>query len=416
MFFRKTSLWLSIFILGILTTTSGQEDLRRVGIDIGGGGTFVYGDVSSDLSYNGQLGIKYNLSRNFGIKGNFTAGNLEGSGSGFSFENQFYQYSLRGVFNISQLANIHRTLPSVNLHGYVGVGQVINDATLTAPNPDNDASYTGTSTSVPAGVRLEYKLSKRLDLFGDFNYSYTNNDELDAYDPKTAANRSNDGYSTFTIGLSYNLGKKSNDVADWSRPSTDRSEIKELKEEQESKITKIEQKIDNLQSQIENINNDKANQEALTKLEDQINEKLERLRNQKQADQQSESDQKMDQEDKATADSKDQTGDAGGSRQMQQGSQNTSVSPTQLSNKRFVNVIGSFKTLENAKSFVNEVNQEGYNPGILYDYPNNYYYVHVTKSATLDKAQEAIQQTRKDFNIEEAWIYFRSADDLEKLR
>jgi TolA-binding protein len=407
MFYRKTCLWLGIFTLCCLMTTYGQDQLRKVSIDIGGGGTYVYGDVSSDFSYNGQLGIKYNLSRNFGVKGNFTAGNLKGAGSGFTFENQFYQYSLRGVFNISQLANIHRTFPSFNLHGYVGIGQVINDATLTAPNPDNDATYTSTSTSVPAGVRLEYQLSNSLDIYGDLNYTYTNNDELDAYDPNTNANRANDGYSTFTIGLSYNLGNTSNEVADWSKPETNASEIRKLKETQEAKIEKIEQKIDNLQSQIENLENNNADQDALARLEDQINKKLQKLQNRTQGDKQSANEAGGDQ---------DQANKAGSSDRMQRGSQNTAVSPTQLSNKRFVNVIGSFKSLEKAKSFVNNLDKEGYNPGILYDFPNSYYYVHVTKSRTLDKAQKALQQTRDGFGIEDAWIYFRSADDLEKLR
>lgn len=407
MFYRKTLLSLVIFITAFITTAAGQEQLRKFSIDIGGGGTYVYGDVSSDFSYNGQLGVKYNLSRTFGAKVNFTAGNIKGSGSGFTFENQFYQYSLRGVFNISQLANIHRTLPNFNLHGYVGVGQVINDATLTAPNPDANATFTSNSTSVPAGVRLEYQLSNSLDIFGDVNYTYTNNDELEAYDPKTAANRSNDGYSTFTIGLSYNLGNTSNEVADWSRPETNASQIRKLKENQEAKIEKIEQKIDNLQSQIENIKGNNADQDALAKLEDEINQKLKKLRNSTQADKKAP---------KQTSEEKDKGDEGKSSDQMQRASQNAVVSPSQLSNKRFVNVIGSFKSLDKAKSFVNNVNQEGYNPGILYDYPNNYYYVHVTKSATVDKAQKALKQTRKDFGIENAWIYFRSADDLEKLR
>ncbi len=407
MLFQKTSLWLGIFILGFLMTTSGQDQLRKVSIDIGGGGTYVYGDVSSDFSYNGQLGIKYNLSRNFGVKGNFTAGNLEGTGSGFTFENQFYQYSLRGVFNISQLANIHNNFPGINLHGYVGIGQVINDATLTAPNPDANATFTSNSTSVPAGVRLEYNLSKSLDIYGDVNYTYTNNDELDAYDPNSNANRANDAYSTFTIGLSYNLGNTSKEVADWSRPETQKSEIKNLKEQQETKIEKIEQKIDNLQTQIESLKNNNADKDAVAKLENQINQKLKKLRNNTQS---SESDTE------SKAKKADKENEMQQDKQMQKAAEKGGINPGRLSNKRFVNVIGSFKSLQKAKNFVNQIDQEGYDPGILYDYPNNYYYVHVTKNATFDKAQEAIQQTRKDFNIEEAWIYFRSADDLERLR
>lgn len=383
-----------LFMTTCLGSSMAQEPLRNFSVDVGGGGTYLNGDINSEISYNGQFGIKYNASRDFGIKANVTAGLLEGSEGNLAFENQFFQYSLRGVFNVSQLANINRQFPKVNLHAYAGIGNIVNDAEFTnASNPDNNQTFSDNVTTVPLGVKLEYYLSNRLDLFVDVNYTYSNDDILDAYEPTTAANRANDGFSTFSIGLSYKLGEASNEHADWSRSDNQNQRIQELEEKQEKAIDDIERKIDNLQAQIENLKQNNADQDDLQALEQEINQSLETLREDIETP--------MDQQD-------------GGSGQSGQASSSGSMS--NIGGKRFVNIIGSYKSLDRAKQFAQSIDQEGYNPGILYDYPNRYYYVHVTKSRTLSEAQEAVQQTRKDFGVEDAWIYFRSADDLEKMR
>jgi len=382
-----------LLIGGFFTVSAQGQSLRKVSIDASGGGTFLNGDISSDVSYNGQLGVKYNASRDFGIKANVTTGLLEGSDGNLAFENQFFQYSLRGVFNVSQLAKINRQFPKINLHAYAGIGNIVNDAEFTnASNPDNNRTFSDNITTVPLGVTLEYYLSNRLDLFADVNYTYSNDDLLDAYEPTTAANRANDGYSTFSIGLSYKLGEASDEHADWSRSDNQNQRIQELEEKQEKAIDDMERKIDNLQAQIENLKQNNADQGDLQALEQEINQSLETLREDIETP--------IDQQD-------------GGSSQSGQAS---SGSMSNIGGKRFVNVIGSYQSLDRAKKFARSIDQEGYNPGILYDYPNQYYYVHVTKSRTLAEAQEAVQQTREDFGIEDAWIYFRSADDLEKMR
>jgi flagellar motility protein MotE (MotC chaperone) len=392
-FNTKKCISIILLISGFFTVSAQDQSLRKVSIDASGGGTFLNGDVSSDVSYNGQLGIKYNASRDFGIKANLTTGLLEGSENNLAFENQFFQYSLRGVFNVSQLANINRQFPKVNLHAYAGIGNIVNDAEFTdASNPDNNRTFSDNITTVPLGVTLEYYLSNRLDLFADVNYTYSNDDLLDAYEPTTAANRANDGYSTFSIGLSYKLGEASDEHADWSRSDNQNQRIQELEEKQEKAIDDIERKIDNLQAQIENFKQNNASQDDLRTLEQEINQSLETLREDVETP--------VNQQDGSS-----QSGQAGSGSNM-----------SNIGGKRFVNVIGSYKSLDRAKEFAQSVDQDGYKPGILYDYPNQYYYVHVTKNRTLAKAQEAVQQTREDFGIKDAWIYFRSADDLEKMR
>ena len=400
----------ALFLVLGISTAMAQDDIRKFSISAGGGASQFYGDVESELGYNGQIGFKYATSRYFGLKANFTAGQLEGAGErGRSFENQFFQYSIRGVFNISQLANIHYYFPNFNLNAYAGVGQVVSDASfVNTSNPDLNNEFSETTTSLPVGANLEYYLSERLDIFVDINYAHTKSDLIDAYKPARTSNQASDGFATLSLGLTYKLGDQSVEHSDWSRPKDSDRELEKHKEKQKETVSAIETKIDNLQSSIENVKEKKVDQERLRRLEAEINRKLRQLQNK------TDSNRKIAKRTPGKAPSKQSSKD--GSQDTRQRSAPASYGDFQLSNKRFVNVIGSFKSLAKAKTFVEEVNQEGYNPGILYDFPNRYYYVHVTKSGSLDKARETLQQTRKDFGIDDAWIYFRSADDLEKLR
>lgn len=375
-----------------LHASAQDEPLRNLSIDVGGGGAFIYGDIQSDFTFNGQLGAKYNLSKIFGLKANMTTGVLKGNQDIVSFKNNFFQYSLRGVFNVSQLANFNRQFPRINLHSYAGVGRLSNNAEFkNANNPDQNQNFNESLTSIPLGINLEYFLSNRIDLFADFNYNFTNNDFVDGYSPALNANKSNDGYSTLTIGLSYKLGPKNREHADWSQSDNMNRRLTKVEEKQEEAINAVEKKIDVLQTRIANYEKNNINEVELREYEQQINQNLEALRSDIQTPLSHQDNSKI----------------------REPG--NRDINIHDLSNKRFVNVIGSFKSIKRAKTFTNNLDQEGYKAGILYDYPNNYYYVHVTQNYTLKEAQQAIQKTRKDFGIEGSWIYFRSADDLEKL-
>lgn len=403
---------LTIFLLPAffnLSATIAQENVRKFSIDASGGGSLIYGDIQGNLNYNAQLGVKYSTSRYFGLKANFTAGKLEGDNNRRSFENNYLQYSIRGVFNISQLGNINYYFPKFNLSAYAGVGNVLNNADFVNDrNNDLDNTFNGSFISAPVGANIKYYLSSKLDLFADVNYAHTKSDLLDAYEPARTANRANDGFATFSIGISYKLGSKSETHYDWDIPEDSDRQLKKFKETQRQKIDEIQTKIENLQSRIENNAEKYAEKDKLQKMKKEL-AALESKMNAELSDLQ---------EDIGDMEGELPSESAKDSDKQAQKTDETKPEPSlnRLSNKRFVNVIGSFKSLEKAKSFANKVDQEGYNPGVLYDFPNQYHYVHVTKNRYLEDARKALKQTKQDFGIEDAWIYFRSADDLERLR
>ncbi len=409
-----------IFSIILLTTPLflfSQEETRNLSLDAAGGGSLIHGDINSDFGYFGNLGLKYNLSNQFGLKGSLSYGLLQGEDSDpkQSFENQFFQYSLKGVFNVSQMADIHKTLPNINLHSYAGVGMMQNDATDTrepSEVPEGEElreDYTGSNIVIPLGVNIEFKLSDRLDLFADVNYNYTNNDELDGFDPPTGANQFTDAYSTYTLGLSFKFGDASKKHADWATTSMEK-EIERLKSQQKKRIDTIVNKVNNVQSRIVELRANSADQETIKKLETKINKEIQKV--EEKEGERKEGEQNGNGKKAARSDGSDGVGNEAEISERAGTSNNVSIS-----NKRFINVVGSFKNEEDAKSFVKKVEKQGYNPGMLYNYDNGgWYYIHVNKHEKFKESRKALKEVRKDLDVSDAWIYYRSADDIEKYQ
>lgn len=395
-----------------------QGDLS---LDVNGGVNYSYGDINSLWAPVGNLGLKYSLSNQFGLKANFGAGMLKGGDDEYNreFENQYFQYSVRGVFNISQITSLHRTLPKINLLAHGGIGQIHNDAEDTRsdypegqePRPDNS----GTALVFPFGGTIKFYLSNRLDLNLNANYTYASSDKIDNFDPSIAANRFNDGYASYMAGLTYKFGSGSGDEShsDWEQNNFN-EEMSDLEQKYNQRIKVLKSKIDELQTLISS--NSMAsweNEAKLNRLEEQINAGVP-ASGEEPATTKGEQDKSGDMQDKGDG-SETQTGE--GDNKTIQKTEKTVVNKGGLSNKRFVSVIGSYKSKKNAKEFAQKIEQnQGYSPGVLYNYYKGWYYVHVNNHEEIDKARQALKQTREDLGIEEAWIYFRSADDLEKYR
>lgn len=382
-----------------------QIEKRTLSISGSGGVSLFYGDIDTDATFNGQLGLKHCFSPYFGIKGNFTAGRLQGSENTLEFKNDYLQTSLRAVLNISQIAEFKNQAPNFNLDAYAALGYIFNNAQFRNNNgsaiPDND--FNGEIVSTPVGVNIKYRISQRIDIFVDANYAHGRKDLLDAFKPNTNSNIANDGFAVFNLGIAYKPGKKQKPHSDWIISNQAARKIDRLEEETELKVDEIELKIENLQARIAQLESENADQKDIRKLENRLNKKLKKL--------QSEVDTiKVEKPDSMTIKeynyrkSAYPKGEVSESRDIKR------------NNKRFVNVIGTFNRLDNAINFAKQKDQEGYNPGVLFDFYRQYYYVHVTSSETFDQARIKLRKTKKDFGIEDAWIYFRSADDLEKLR
>lgn len=377
-----------------------QDNARNLSIDLSGGANYSYGDINSLWAPTGNFGVKYTLSNQFGLRGSFRTGLLKGGEDEWNreFENQYFQYSMQGVFNISQMTNLHQTLPKINLLANVGIGRIHNDATDTRRDyPEGEESRpdnTGTALVYPFGGTVKFYLSKRFDVNLRVNYVYASSDKIDNYAVKNGSNRFNDGYATFGAGLTYKFGSSDEQHQDWERKNY-QQQMKELKKDQRQKMKALKSKVDKLQTLISS--------NSLASWENEA--RLNRLQNQSAQAQGKDIMKPSNEKEGKEVTKKDVT---------QKQVDKKVVKAGGLSNKRFVTVLGSFKSESSAKELAKEIKEKGYDPGVLYNYYKGWYYVHVNKNEELDAARKNLKETREDVGIEDAWIYFRSADDLEK--
>ena len=207
-------------------------------------GKFVLNDGYVFKNFDGAIGLGYQLGKVIGINGKFGLGTLGGEKHGqlltpngntkddykdlqltktsfmeanlnlnFNLTNLFFGYNPRRVFNFIPhigIGGIRYKAGKVNQ-----LGATEQDATK-AILPDRDADLTFT---VPVGAELNFNLSKKVDLYLDYTFTWAGNDKLDqvekvAYDKN--GNRGiegvqvvNDMYSHLNLGLRYKFnGKK----------------------------------------------------------------------------------------------------------------------------------------------------------------------------------------------------------------
>lgn len=402
------------FLFLLPVTVFGQNDNSNFSINLSGGTNYFHGDISSQWGYLGKGGLKYNISNQFALEGEFRTGLLKGGDDPYDrkFENQFMQYGINGVLNVSKLSSLHVVWPDIAILAKAGIHQMNSSAQDLKDYPEGTEprdDYNGSDIVFPIGGKIKYNLSKRLDIGIGVDYAYTNTDQLDNYDVSEPTNRFNDGYSTYTLGLTIKLGEKSAEHADWDQSSELEKKIEEIDQ-------KYKQKLRVTTEQIRRLKEEKANKEALNIINDELN----RVKSNQSKTRKGESkDETAGEDAKAKDGNGEKDRDNGGASttktQTRSGNKNDGDG-LRLDNRRFVTVLGSFKTLDQAKQFADQIAEEGYNPGVLYNYYRDWFYVHVNKHEDNQKAIEARKKVAEDLNINDAWIYFRSADDLEKYK
>lgn len=399
------------FLFLLPCVTFGQNDNSNFSINLSGGTNYFHGDINSQWGYLGKGGLKYNISNQFALEGEFRYGLLKGGDDQYDrkFENQFMQYGINGVLNVSKLSSLHVVWPNIAILAKAGIHQMNSSAQDLKDYPEGTEprdDYNGSDIVFPLGGKIKYNISKRLDIGVGVDYTYTNTDQIDNYDVSEPTNRFNDGYSTYTLGLTIKLGDKSAEHADWDQSSELEKKIEELDQ-------KYQQKLRVTTEQIRRLKEEKANKEALNILNDELN-RVKSDQSESQARDRKE--ETTTEEGREKEEGKDRGNEGNATKSQAKSGTTSDGDGFHLDNRRFVTVLGSFKTLDQAKQFADQVAEQGYNPGVLYNYYRDWFYVHVNKHEDNQKAIEARKKVAEDLNINDAWVYFRSADDLEKYK
>ena len=190
-------------------------------------------------NFNGKLGLGYQIGKVIGINAKFGYGTLAGEKHNqnltgfetvgdqaeankfhdvqllhttllegnlnltFNFTNLFFGYNPRRVFNF---------IPHI---GFGGLGYKAGEVKLLE---DNSTIYTGKTDfgwtyTIPVGAEINFNLSRMLDFFIDYTYTFAGNDKLDQVQKvNDDIQVINDMYSSLNAGLRLKFNKKPCDI------------------------------------------------------------------------------------------------------------------------------------------------------------------------------------------------------------
>lgn len=227
------ALFASVTVVPVLTAQENQEP-NRLSIGLLGGVTLGHMNIGTEYDPAFGFNLRYAANPTFAVQTNFLFGTFTSSDEdGYQNENNYFDRHFENSYfttSVTSQINMLRLLGSqsetVNIYTSVGLGLIFNDVTTELNNstPSNWPEYIGEDHSEPAffatfGSGLRLNLTRRIDLFAQYDYSISNSDLIDGYRTRPELDidlhrRTPDSWSSLTAGIQIKFGSSDKD-ADW---------------------------------------------------------------------------------------------------------------------------------------------------------------------------------------------------------
>jgi predicted porin len=210
-------LFVALAVAGI---AQAQEAPYKFDVGAGLGMSGYAGDASSSVfkhpGFVGEVGARYIPNARMAFRAVFSTLSLSGNtadmsnvlpeGKQYSFSSQVYDLGARYEFNFFSygIGETYKRMRRWTPYLTLGVGM-----TLAACDGNN-----AFGVNLPMGAGIKYKLKERLNLGLEFTMTKVFNDHVDGRDLcdlttiKSSFVKNNDWYSRFTIGITYEFGKR----------------------------------------------------------------------------------------------------------------------------------------------------------------------------------------------------------------
>lgn len=210
----------------IADTTEAATAIPKWALSLNGGVTLPYTDVP-DKSVSPVIGIGASyyattfLHLNVDVQKGWLEGgaNVNDNASGnMGSKNSYFSASFTARFlPFGLLKNAQRKSTGLNIlsgfYGGVGIGLIsnsVNSNAITSNDFGSLGKYSGTSFMLPieTGINIPVLLmthNRRLLLNANVRANLCFSDKIDGYVPTVNANKKNDAFDTFTLGLVYNF-------------------------------------------------------------------------------------------------------------------------------------------------------------------------------------------------------------------
>lgn len=264
-----------------------SEEPNRLSIGLMGGATLGHMNVGTEYDPTFGLNARYAFNPNFAIQTNFMFGKFRSNDTDNNllertFETSYSTASMTSQFGLLNL--LGKDSDRFKWYLLTGLGLIFNDVTTDInsqiASPETEETFSGENHSETAmfatfGTGVRVNVTKKIDVFAQYNYNVSNSDIIDGHRTHTRTlidqNRRNpDSWSALTAGVQIKFGSSETD-ADWHRytPGIDMSAFNRL----EARIAEIESRVDHQDSRID------QNEDHIRALQDRMDEFDDKLAN-----------------------------------------------------------------------------------------------------------------------------------------
>ena len=289
---NSTYRFLIIFIIATalaFTNANAQEieEPNRLSIGLMGGATIGHMNIGTEYDPTFGLNLRYAFNPDFALQTNFLFGKFNSNDTdnnllNRSFENSYAAASITSQIGILNLMG--HDSERFKWYGTVGLGLLFSDVTTNissqTASPETLLLFSGENHSETAmfatfGTGVRYNVTKRIDVFAQYDYNISNSDIVDGFRTHSISlidqNRRNpDSWSALTAGVQIKFGSSESD-ADWHRytPGVSMSAFNRL----EARIAELASRVDHQDSRID------QNEDHIRALQDRMDEFDEKLAN-----------------------------------------------------------------------------------------------------------------------------------------
>ncbi len=172
-------------------------------------------DPFNKLKYESKFGYSVSAGKWInewgGAHFTFSGGKLKGTRNDYESHTDFYQYTVEGIVNVTQLLYDHDMQSQFYIYAKLGFGLIDFNALYTNVVTGDTINMVGKHTAydkrvtewvIPIGFGGVYNIDDNFGLFFDDTLNYTNTDKLDAK-YKGAEDDTNDYYIFASAGIKY---------------------------------------------------------------------------------------------------------------------------------------------------------------------------------------------------------------------
>lgn len=265
-------------------TEPSENTLSRFSIGIMGG--LATGNMDINSKYSGVYGgnIRYSFNPVISLQANVLVGELVSDDVVCdlfdpSFTNRYINTGLQAHVNMFPLLSRENAPRDFKIYSLLGAGIFQNDVEARVENTEagwedlTGANHTDMALYFQFGLGAKVKLSRRIDLFTQFEYHITNDDQTDGFSNHQLrgtdlANGRNDHFVNFTAGLQFKFGSSEKNHADWSwKPAPAPAQSEPDNNQYEDRIEQLEEELGEQEDTIERLYDALSEMQNVTSVE-----------------------------------------------------------------------------------------------------------------------------------------------------